>query len=461
MAELNQIRHFLLLGMGSVMKALLELLQHEHHSFLKMSMTCICPEVIPEYIFAIKPDLKHIQTHITEENVYKLLEPLITPETLVIDLTVNVETIDIIKICKRNGTMYLNTSLEKYNKDESNMNLEHTTLYYQELELEKATKDINNPITIIHSMGMNPGAISALVYQGIDAYCTQYMPEKKPLLKQNKFNLVAKDILDMIHISEFDNQEVKLQAKPDTMINSWSGTGFVVEALCTSFVSAMRPMKDYQKSEYNNRIYYSPKYRSMDSITDSICLYPDGKEFKYNGRMITHFEVVSLSKYLSYGDYTPKISYVYSSSPVSQQCLEMVKASGYKEPREYYVFMQADVLNKESFDSLGASLFFRDGRKFWCGTVLTNDHTMKLLGPNVHMNATQLQICAPVLTAIEWMMNNRQRGIITAEEIPYKYVLNRCIPYWGNFYCREVASPQEIYSDEYVVSRDAIQVDAI
>lgn len=444
MFELN---NFLLLGMGSVMKALLELLNYQKHTFLQMPMTCICPEDIPEYITNIKPNIKHIKTHITETNVIELLSPLINSTVFVIDLTVNVETIDIIKLCKQKGAMYLNTSLEKYNKDESNMNPEHTTLYYQELLLEQAIHDITNPITIVHSMGMNPGAISALVYQGIEAYCTQYAPDKMDLINAGKFNLVAKDILDTIHISEFDNQDVKQEIKqlitPQSntgiMINSWSGAGFVAEALCTSFVSAMEPpMSDYQISQYNPRIYYSPKYRSMDSTTDSICLYPDGTPFKYTGRMITHFEVVSLSKYLSYENYTPFISYVYSSSPISNQCLEIIKSNGYKEPSEYYVFTQDDISNKSSYDSLGATLFFKDGRKFWCGTVLSNEQTIQILGDNAKMNATGLQICAPVLCAIEWMLKNPNRGIITAEEIPYKYVLEKCIPYWGNYYCKEI-----------------------
>ena len=177
--------------------------------------------------------------------------------------------------------------------------------------------------------------------------------------------------------------------------------------------------------------------------------------------MITHFEIVSLSKYLSHGDYTPTISYVYSSSPVSQKCLEMIKANGYKEPAEYYVFMQDDVINKASYDSLGASLFFQDGRKFWCGTVLSNEHAMELLGPDAKMNATQLQISAPVLTAIEWMLENPNKGIITAEEIPYKYMLSRCIPYWGNFYCREVQQPNSGHSNEYKLKTNKIHIDEL
>ena len=74
-----ELDRFLLLGMGSVMKALIELLHHEHHNILTFPMTCICPEDIPDYIMKIKPDLQHIKTHITETNVYQLLEPLINP----------------------------------------------------------------------------------------------------------------------------------------------------------------------------------------------------------------------------------------------------------------------------------------------------------------------------------------------------------------------------------------------
>jgi homospermidine synthase len=435
------IKSLLLLGMGSIQKALIELLNHEHHYLLQLPAICICPEDIPTYITKIKPDIKHIKTSITQENVKSLLEPYIIPTVLVIDLTVNVETIDIIVLCKKKGVLYINTSLEKYNNNETDMDPEKTTLYYQEICLENATRNINNPVTILHSMGMNPGAISSLTYECIEAYCKQYHPEKIELLEQNKFNLVAKDILDMVHISEFDNQQIKQKAKPNWMINSWSGTGLVVEALCTSFVSSNVDMVDYKKSKYNKRIYYSPKYKSMDSKTDSICLYPDGTTFTYNGHMITHFEVVSLSKYLSHNEYVPKISYVYSPSQTTQKCLQMMKANNYKEPENNYVFTQKDITKKDTFDSLGALCHFRDGRKFWCGTVLTNEQTLKLLGKNIYINATQLQVAISVLAGIEWMIENPKRGIITTEEIPYKYILKRCIPYWGNFFCQEIFNP--------------------
>jgi len=448
------VNKLLLLGMGSIMRSFLELLKYEHHHLLKLPAICICPEDIPDYILEfVKPDLQHIKATITESNVEQLIQPLLDSTVLVIDLTVNVETIDIIVLCKRTGSMYINTSLEKYNKDESNIDPEKTTLYYQEISLRNAIRNILTPNptpnpnpnpTILHSMGMNPGAISSLMYQAIESYCRTYRPELLETIntrnddKGINVNKIASEVVDICHISEYDNQEIKKEFKTEWMINSWSSQGYVAEALCTSFISSDSPIPGYLKSKFNPRIYYSPEHKSMDCTSNSICLYPDGTPFEYIGRMITHFEVVSLSEYMALGDYVPRISYVYSSSPISQQCLEDIQLREYKEPHEYYVFNQDDVINKDSFDSIGACVYFRDGRKFWCGSVLTNAQTMKLLGSSTRVNATQLQVAIAILAGIEWMLENPERGVITAEEIPHKYILQRCIPYWGNFFCREI-----------------------
>jgi homospermidine synthase len=316
-------------------------------------------------------------------------------------------------------------------------------------------------------MGMNPGAISALIYQAIESYCYTYRPELLEMIYKGEINKVASEVVDTGHISEYDNQETNKEFKSGWMINSWSSNGFVAEALCTSFISSGSPIPGYLKSKFNPRIYYAPEYKSMDCTTNSICLYPDGTPFEYIGRMITHFEVVSLSEYMSLGDYVPRLSYVYSSSPISQKCLEDIKQHGYKEPSEYYVFNQHDIVNKNSFDSLGACVYFRDGHKFWCGTVLTNEQTLKLLGYETRVNATQLQVAIAILAGIEWMLENPNRGVITAEEIPHKYILRRCIPYWGNFFCREIMSTgasilsthvnhDDNYNDNYTIPANLI-----
>ncbi len=455
------VEKLLLLGMGSIMCAILELLKHENHPLLALPAVCICPEDIPDNILKLKPDLRHIKKAITEFNVGLLIQPLLDSKVLVIDLTVNVETIDIIVLCKRAGSMYINSSLEKYNKDESTIDPEKTTLYFQEICLQEAIRNIPSPNpTILHSMGMNPGAISSLMYQAIETYCRTYRPDLLDAINNGEINKVASEVVEMGHISEYDNQIVNKEFKTGWMINSWSSFGYVAEALCASFISSDIPISGYVKSKFNPRIYYSPDFKSMECTTMSVCLYPDGTPFEYIGRMITHFEVVSLSEYMALGDYVPRISYVYSSSPISQKCLEDIQNNGYIEPSEYYVFNQNDIINKDSFDSLGACVYFKDGRKFWCGSVLTNNQTMKILGSNTKINATQLQVAIAVLAGIEWMLENPHRGVITVEEIPHKYILQRCITYWGNFFNREIINTDSLttytYKDNYTIPTNLI-----
>jgi homospermidine synthase len=187
-------------------------------------------------------------------------------------------------------------------------------------------------------------------------------------------------------------------------------------------------------------MYYSDKYRSMQCSTNSICLDPGGNPFSITGRMITHFETVSLADKLSYGKYVPIITYVYSSSPISQIGLNNIIDNNFKEPQNTYVFNQHDIVNKDSFDSMGACLKFKDGRVFWCGTVLDNKKTIKLMGKNTYSNATQLQVSIAVLSGIEWLMKHKHKDNITSEEIPFNYIINRCVPYWGKFYCVEISN---------------------
>jgi len=432
-----KIDTFLLLGMGSIQRSLMELLNVDKSPLRHLKMICITPENIPEYIMKLQPQIIHIKKYITDDNMEKLLKPYLHENVFVVDLTVNTDSIAIMKLCKENNTLYINSSVEEYKKPKKPKNPEKLTLYYQDVQLEKEMKKIKNDSSQIHSMGLNPGAISSLVLCAIMEYCKKYKPEKLELLKKDKYNIVCKDILEMIHISEFDNQEIRQKPKANYFYSSWSADGLISEALSPSFIASPIKPKGYLKSKYNKYMYYSPKLRSMDCKTDSICLDTNGKPFPITGRMITHFETVSLADKLGYGKYCPRISYVYSCCPISNMGLNQIQKNEYKEPKYKYVFTQKDIINKDSYDSMGATLLFKDSRKWWCGTVLDNKETMRIMGKDCYTNATQLQVSIAVLAGIEWLIKHKHEDTITSEEIPFNYIINRCKPYWGNFYCKE------------------------
>ena len=424
-----KIDSLLLLGMGSIQRSLIELLNVDKSPLRNLKMTCITPETLPPYILHLQPHIKHIQTFITSKNMNKLLTPLIGENVFCIDLTVNTDSIAIMKLCKENNTLYINSSVEEYHKPHNPKDAEKLTLYYQDIQLDKEMKNIKSDTSTLHSLGLNPGAISSLVYKGITEYCKKYKPEKLELLKLGKYNIVCKDILEMIHIAEYDNQQIKQMPRADCLYNSWSADGLISEALSPAFIASPIKPKGFKKSKYNKYMYYNDKYRSMQCSTTSMCLDTKGNPFPITGRMITHFETVSLAEKLHYGNYVPIISYVYSSCPISQIGLNEMIMNNFKEPKHTYVFNQKDIVNKNSFDSMGA---------WWCGTVLDNEKTLKLMGKDTYSNATQLQVSIAVLSGIEWLMKHKHQDTITSEEIPYNYIINRCKPYWGEFFCKEI-----------------------
>lgn len=433
------IQKLLLLGCGTIQRSLIELLHKKKHPLLKTKeIICICPEDIPEYIYKIIPKLIHIKIFITEDNMEKLLSPLMDNKTLCIDLTVNTDSIKIISIARNNNCLYINTSIEEYEKHDIK-NPEKQTLYYQNIELEKSLKKDKSKTSIIESGGANPGLISNLTMEAIHQYCKDYKPNLLKYIQKNKWAYVASKCVKMIHCAEKDTQETHYKPKKDYLYNTWSPAGLISEAKSPSFISSpIAPNTDYKKSRYNKNMYINPNEYSMDCFTESFIITPNNKVEKIKGRMITHNEVVSMSDLFSTKNYTPIITYVYDSCPISQESLELMKKNNYKDPKHLIPLYQEDIINKDSYDSLGACVFFNDGKIYWCGSVLTNKQTMKLLNKKCHSNCTQLQVSIAVLAFIEYLLKHKNEGVLTSEDLPYKEIVEYCKPYLGNYICKEI-----------------------
>lgn len=433
------INRIVMIGMGTIQRSLIELMKKKKHKLLKTEeIICLCPEEIPEYIYDIIPHLQHLKITLTEDNMDDILNNLMNNRTLCIDLSVDTDSIRIINIARKNNTTYINTSIEEYKKHQIT-NPEKQTLYYQNIQLQKQLKKVKSNISVIESGGANPGAISNLTMMAIHKYCEDHKPQYLKYLKSNKWSYVASKCVKMIHCAEKDTQQTHYKPKKNYLYNSWSPAGLISEAKSPSFISSpVPPSPEYKKSRYNKNMYINPNKHSMDCFTHSYIINPDNKVEKIRGRMITHNEVVSMSDLFSTKNYVPIISYVYDSCPISQESLEIMKKDNYKEPKNLIALYQEDIINKESYDSLGACVFFNDGKIYWCGSVLTNNQTLKLMGKDCHTNATQLQVSISVLAYIEYLLKNRYEGVITSEDIYYKNIIKYCKPYWGKYICREI-----------------------
>ena len=161
------------IGFGGVGKALNELFHLEKINI--RSLTIIEPLNLPSWaIFT-----KHIKVALTAENINQL-DKIITKQTYVIDVSVDVDCMPVMEICKRKGAKYINTSLESWDDDNDDGKLKinkDTVLFHRMKKAEKLLQGATS--TILTDSGANPGLVSSFVKQALKDVAEKYKDEEK------------------------------------------------------------------------------------------------------------------------------------------------------------------------------------------------------------------------------------------------------------------------------------------
>ena len=211
------INKFIWIGYGSIAKSLQELFNLEK---LYYDIPYIIIDPLPPTHTELfdNRNVKYIQKAITPENYKRLLKDA-DDKTLIIDLSVNVDTIMLLKWCKLKGSFYINTSIENYESthkkhtgDVTYDDIKENTLLHRELLAEEV---------------MNPGAIQAFFKRGIREYAKM---KGKKIIKGNYAKL-SKDLgLKEVIIAEYDSQKTNIKPTRNKFINTWSANGYMLEA---------------------------------------------------------------------------------------------------------------------------------------------------------------------------------------------------------------------------------------
>jgi homospermidine synthase len=436
------INKIFMIGCGSSGQGLLELWQILPNNKLKeMEIVIIEPKQIPNEIINKYNKIKHLIGNITKENMEKLFDKFVDADTIVINVSVDVDSLLLMKYSKLKKALYIDSSIEDYEEDlKKDKPIEQKTLYYRGLEAEKKLKKINSPNskTILHSHAMNPGLISSFVLYWIDWY-VQHNGNSimKKHLKNQEFGILAKQIgIDSIHVSELDTQTTSIKYDPNIFYSTWSANGFQEEARDHVQIVGTENIHKQKfgiiKSKIKPHAFFMED-RGMNVEHDSYILNDKLQVVKYTGMMIPHYEPFSLSEHLSYGEYCPNIYYVYKPCEIASKSLEKLRNNNYNLLNGY-VLRGYDINN--GFDAVGATIYLTNGNIYWCGSILNIQQSrkfgLKFTGP------TCLQIVISMTRAIEYLLNHQKDGLITTEEIPYKYMVENCKKYLGQFICQKL-----------------------
>lgn len=423
---------------------------------------------IEEYPFLKKYNIKHIQLALTKKNIKDVLNKVVPDNVIVLDVSIGINALEVIKVCNRYGVMYVNTSLENWEIDnpsklkKTGQELYPRTLYYQYTKLMKLKRKIKT--TMVFDHGMNPGLISHLAKVGILSswnYLSSFEKTASKSLTKKNLSTISKNMgLRAIHVAEMDTQKLKkgFMFQKDTFYNTWSGAGMIAEAIDPiqvgySITNKLPKQKDinsvvgvkpFTPIEGKKNIRYYP-VRGIERKTHTIIVDPKGKEKVIKGYLIPHGEANTLSNYLKIGEHNPNVYYVYHPSEPTMKSIEILKSREYlSQPKIYRVLDQSE-LNKNGYDSIGAHLIFGEDVEWnwWIGTVLSIKDVrklgMKIAGP------TETQVAISYLACIRWMLRNTKKGICSPEDLPSELILKWCKPYLGKFFNKPIRKTEEIF----------------
>ncbi|SDG16433.1 homospermidine synthase [Methanolobus vulcani] len=388
--------------------------------------------------------LTFVREKITPKNLSQVLSRHMDNDGLIIDLSWNIDAIDIITWCHEHNVLYVNTSVEVWDPTEDflNRSLLEKSLYLRQMKLLELSRDWKDAPTAVVDHGANPGLITHFVKQGIldiaERTCADKIvsPEEEEEIKQlaekRDFAQLAHKLgVKVIHCSERDTQVANRAKEVDEFVGTWSIEGLreegtaPVEIAWGTHENKMPPLAQVPDFGPQN-VIFMPQMGMNTWVRSWI---PDEEIV---GMVIRHGESYGLSKLLTVWDeekavFRPTIHYAYMPCHDTLSSLFELRGRNYELQSKLRI-MTNEIVSGE--DILGALLMGHSYNSWWTGSALSIDDT-RSLAPG--QNATTLQVAAGVVAAVLWMLENPKEGIRTPEDLPHDFVLNIALPYLGNF----------------------------
>lgn len=420
----------LIIGLGSITQAVLPLI-HRHLNIKPEQITIIAPcdcdaNLLKEYPFTFK------QLEITQDNFQAIVGSEIQEGDFLLNLSVNVSSLDLIKLCHKKGANYLDTCIEPWPGGYTDASLSpslRSNYGLREAMLNLKNEYNNKGKTALVAHGANPGLVSHFVKQGLlNIAKDNKLNIKIPSTKTQWAELAKTLNIKVIHIAEYDSQISTYNKDHDEFINTWSVDGFVMEGLQPAELGWGSHEKQLPADGFKHDFGCGAAiYLKKSGMTTKVKTWtPSGGNI--HGFLITHNEAISIADYFSLtgnDNYRPTVHYSYRPCSDAIVSIHDFASSGLMEPTK------KRVINSEitgGMDELGVLLMGNKKGVYWYGSQLSIKEARELCPFN---SATSLQVAVGVLAGMIWVLENPNSGIIEAEDIDFNKALTIAEPYLG------------------------------
>lgn len=427
-----------MIGFGSIGRGTLPLIER-HFKFDRSRMVVIDPVDTDRELLDVR-GIRFIQAHVTKDNYKELLNPLLTEgegQGFCVNLSVDTSSLDIMKLCRKLGALYIDTVVEPwlgFYFDENIDNAARTNYALRETVRQEKKKNPGGT-TAVSCCGANPGMVSWFVKQALvnlaqDLKADVEEPDTND--RDGWARFMRKCGVKGVHIAERDTQLTKEPKPLDVFWNTWSVEGFVSEGLQPAELGwgtheKWKP-KNARKQKKGNKAAIYLEQPGANTRVRTWCPTP-GPQY---GFLVTHNESVSIADYFTVRDGKGKVTYRptchYAYHPCNDAVLslhEMFGAEGKPQP-VHHVLDEHELT--EGIDELGVLLFGHKKNAYWYGSQLSVEETRKLAP---YQNATGLQVTSAVLAGMVWTLENPEAGIVETDEMDYRRCLEVQMPYLG------------------------------
>ena len=176
--------------------------------------------------------IKFVNQPLTRDNFKRVLDPLVGRGDFLLNLSVDVSSIALVKFCAEKGALYLDTCIEPWpgGYTDPTIPVSRRTNYALREEALVLRKGNPRAPTAVITHGANPGLVSHFVKQALINIAADTGVNVATPSSREEWGKLAQTLgIKVIHIAERDTQISSQPKQPGEFVNTWSVDGFVSE----------------------------------------------------------------------------------------------------------------------------------------------------------------------------------------------------------------------------------------
>ncbi len=377
--------------------------------------------------------VRFVKQRLTRENFRRTLDPLLGRGDFLLNVSVDVSSIALIRYCWEKGAMYLDTCIEPWPGGYTDPTIpaaRRTNYALREEALGLRAGNLRAPTAVL-THGANPGLVSHLVKQALLNVAVDCgVQVDVPAGRADWAELARRLGVKVIHIAERDTQASTIAKEPNEFVNTWSVDGFVSEGSQPAELGwgthARNFPRDGRRHDFGSG---SAIHLAQPGVATRVRSWTP-LHGPYHGFLITHAEAISIPDYYTVRKdsqvvYRPTVHYAYHPSDAAVLSVNEFCGRNYQIQDRKRILM--DDIDK-GIDELGVLLAGHKKNAYWYGSQLSIEQARKLVPYN---NATSVQVAVAVVSGMVWAMENPNNGVTEPEDMDFRRNLAICMPYLG------------------------------